>query len=52
MGKYSIQILLVYPGGNILHSNSCTATNLPSRKLSKLDESGMQDTAGEAGPSS
>ena len=26
-----------------------TATYLPSRKLSKLDEPDMQDTAGEAG---
>ena len=29
-----------------------TATYLPSRKLSKLDEPDMQDTAGEAGTSS
>ena len=29
-----------------------TATCFPSRKLSKLDEPGMQDTAGEAGTSS
>ena len=29
-----------------------TATYLPSRKLSKLDEPGLQDTAGEAGTSS
>ena len=29
-----------------------TATCLPSRKLSKLDEPYMQDTAGEAGTSS
>ena len=28
-----------------------TATCLPSRKLSKLDEPDMQDTAGEAGTS-
>ena len=28
-----------------------TATGLPSRKLSKLDEPDMQDTAGEAGTS-
>ena len=30
----------------------CTATYHPSRKLSKLDEPDMQDTAGEAGTSS
>ena len=29
-----------------------TATYLPSRKLSKLDEPDMQDTAGEVGTSS
>ena len=40
------------PGGNTPKSSSCTATNLPSRKLSKLDEPDMQDTAGEAGTSS
>ena len=34
------------PGGN------CTATYLPSRKLSKLDEPDTQDTAGEEGTSS
>ena len=33
-------------------STSCTATYLPSRKLSKLDEPDMQDTTGEAGTSS
>ena len=33
-------------------SRSCTAISLLSRKLSKLDESDMQDTAGEAGTSS
>ena len=32
-------------------SSSCTATYLPSRKLSKLDEPDMQDTAGVAGMS-
>ncbi len=31
---------------------NCTATCLLSRKLSKLDEPDMQDTAGEAGTSS
>ena len=30
-------------------NNSCTATYHSSRKLSKLDEPDMQDTAGEVG---
>ena len=33
-------------------SSSYTATYHPSRKLSKLDEPDMQDTAGEVGTSS
>ena len=40
------------PGGNTPQNTSCTATDLPSWKLSKLDEPDMQDTAGEAGTSS
>ena len=40
------------PGGNTQQSSSCKATNLPSQKISKLDEPDMQDTAGEAGASS
>ena len=37
------------PDGNTPHSSRCTTTYpLPSRKLSKLDEPDMQDTAGEA----
>ena len=40
------------PGGNTQQSTSCTATYLPLRKLSKLDELDMQDTAEEAGMSS
>ena len=36
------------PGGNTPQSTNYTATCLPSRKLSKLDEPDMQDTAGEA----
>ena len=36
------------PGCNIQRNNSCTATYLPSLKLSKKDEQGMQDTTGEA----
>ena len=35
-----------------LEGTNYTATCLPSRKLSKLDEPDMQDTAGEAGASS
>ena len=33
-------------------SSSCTAIYHPSRKISKLDEPDMQDTAGEVGTSS
>ena len=40
------------PGGNTRQDTNYTATCLPSRKLSKLDEPDMQDTAGEAGTSS
>ena len=35
-------------GANTTQSSNCTATYLPSRKLSKLDEPDMQNTAGEA----
>ena len=40
------------PGGNTLQDTNCTATCLLSRKLSKLNEPDMQDTAGEAGTNS
>ena len=40
------------PGGSTPQSSSCTATYHPSRKLSKLDEPDMQNTAGEVGMSS
>ena len=40
------------PGGNTPQSSSCTATYHPSRKLFKLDEPDMLDTAGEVGTSS
>ena len=40
------------PGGKTPQSSSYTATYHPSRKLSKLDELDMQDTAGEVGTSS
>ena len=39
---------LTSPGGNTPQDTNCTATCLLSRKLSKLDEPDMQDTAGEA----
>ena len=35
------------PGGSTPQSSSCTATFHPSRKVSKLDEPDMRDTAGE-----
>ena len=38
--------------GNTPQDTNCTATCLLSRKLSKLDEPDMQDTAGETGTSS
>ena len=37
------------PCGNTPQGTNYTATCLPSRKLSKLDEPDRQDTAGEAG---
>ena len=40
------------PGDNTPQGTNYTVTCLPSRKLSKLDEPDMQDTAGEAGTSS
>ena len=40
------------PGGNNPQGTNYTATCLPSRKLSKLDEQDMQDSAREAGASS
>ena len=40
------------PGGNTPQGTNYTATCLPSRKLSKLDEPEMQDAAGEVGMSS
>ena len=36
------------PGGNTPHGANCTATDHLSRKLYKLDEPDMPDTAGEA----
>ena len=40
------------PGGNTTQGTNYTATCLPSRKLSNLDEPDMQYTAGEVGMSS
>ena len=40
------------PGGSTPQRSSCTATSHPSRKLSKLDNSDMRDTAGEVGTNS
>ena len=40
------------PGGNTPQGTNYTATCLPSRKRYNLDETDMQDTAGEAGTSS
>ena len=42
----------ISPGGNTPQGTNYTATCLPSWNLSKLDESDMQDTAGEAETSS
>ena len=39
-------------GGNTPQDTKCTATCLLSRKLFKLDEPDMQDTAGKAGTNS
>ena len=53
-GKYTRMLEKYWTshGGNTPQSTKYTATYLPSRKLSKLDEPDMQDTAGEAGKSS
>ena len=40
------------PGGNTPQGTNCTATCLLLRKLFKLDEPDMRDTAGKAGPNS
>ena len=40
------------PGSNTPQNTNYTATYLSSRKLPKLDEPDMQDTAGETGTSS
>ena len=45
-GDYK-RMLRASPGGNTLQNSSCTATYHSSRKISKLDEPEMRDTAGE-----
>ena len=50
-GNYT-RMLRASPGGNTPQDTNCTATCLLSRKLFKLDEPDMQDTAGEAGTKS
>ena len=49
--KYCVQTW-TSPGGNTPQYTNCTATCPLSRKLFKLDEPDMQDTAGEAGTNS
>ena len=48
-GNYTTMLLAIL---NNPQSTNYTATNILSRKLSKLDEPDMQDTAGEAKTSS
>ena len=40
------------PGGSTPQNSRCTATYHPSRKLSKIDESDIRNTAGEVGTNS
>ena len=53
-GNYTrmLRAILTSASGNTPQSTNYTATYLPSRKLSKLDEPGTQDTAGGTGTSS
>ena len=44
--------IYISPGCNTPQDTNCTATCPLSRKLFKLDEPDMQDTAGEAGTNS
>ena len=58
LAVWSISVRFFYvqswtsPGGNTPQDTNCTATWPPSRKLFKLDEPDMQDTAGEGGTNS
>ena len=45
-------VCITSPGGNTPQDTNCTATCPLSRKLFKLDEPDMQDTAGKAGTNS
>ena len=53
-GNYTrmLRAILNNPGSNTPQDTNCTATCPLSRKLFKLDEPDMQDTAGEAGTNS
>ena len=53
-GNYTgmLRAILNNPDGNTPQGTNYTTTYLPSRKLSKLDEPVMLDTAGKAGASS
>ena len=51
-GNYNKMQYWTSPGGNTPQGTNYTATCLPSRKLSKLDEPDTQDTAGEENTSS
>ena len=44
---YTQHVSITSPGGSTQQNSCWTATNHPSRKLSKLDEPDTQDTAGE-----
>ena len=53
MNQYEFKLFyLTSPGGKTQQDTNCTATCLLSRKLFKLDEPDMPDTAGEAGMNS
>ena len=52
MTIYIYIYIYISPGGNTPQNTNCTATCPLSRKLFKLDEPDMQNTAGEAGTNS
>ena len=51
-GNYTRMLRAILNKSWLQHPTNYKATCLPSRKLSKLDEPDMQNTAGEAGTSS
>ena len=51
-GNYTRMLRAILNSGNTPKDTNYTATCLPSRKLSKLNEPDTQDTAGETGTSS